>query len=136
MTGKQHDMDMAGLEPKLPGLDHQDRNLEADSVLSTNQPRPRREDARARTAFDVKEAQRQLPGWSDDDLRLIPLLPAGNPLEPGATFVDLRDPARREFKATGEMRVPDGGLYVPRSEVPDQLWNRLKGVRTPESPRV
>jgi hypothetical protein len=85
-----------------------------------------------RTAFDVQEAHRQLVDWSDDDLKQVPLLPAGARLEQGATYVDLRDPARREFAATGEMQVPLDGLYVPRSEVDDRTWNRLLGIRTPE----
>jgi hypothetical protein len=86
----------------------------------------------ARTANDVQEAHRQLVDWSDDDLKHVPLLPAGARLEQGATYVDLRDPARREFAATGEMQVPIDGLYVPRSEVDDRTWNRLLGIRTPE----
>jgi hypothetical protein len=46
--------------------------------------------------------------------------------------VDLRDPARREFTATGDMRVPTDGLYVPKSEVDERTWHRMLGVRTPE----
>jgi hypothetical protein len=86
----------------------------------------------SRTAYDVQEAHRQLVDWSDDDLKQVPLLPAGARLEQAATYVDLRDPARREFAATGEMQVPIDGLYVPRTEVDDRTWNRLLGVRTPE----
>jgi hypothetical protein len=96
-------------------------------------PEPRQPETEpARTAYDVQEAHRQLVDWSDDDLKQVPLLPAGARLEQGATYVDLRDPARREFAATGEMQVPSDGLYVPRSEVDERTWNRLLGVRTPE----
>lgn len=84
-----------------------------------------------RTANDEKEAHRQLVDWTEDELKQVPLLPVGAPLEPGATYVDLRDPARRAFAATGEMHVPSDGLYVPRSEVDERTWHRLLGVRAP-----
>ncbi len=85
-----------------------------------------------RTANDEKEAHRQLVDWTEDELKQVPLLPVGARLEPGATYVDLRDPARCAFTATGEMQVPLDGLYVPRSEVDERTWNRLLGVRIPE----
>ena len=74
----------------------------------------------------------RLVGWSDDELRQIPLLPVGTRLEAGAIYVDLREPARREFTATADMQVPTDGLYVPRSEVDHRAWNRLLGIRTAE----
>jgi hypothetical protein len=86
----------------------------------------------ARTAYDVKEAHRQLVDWTDDELKQVPLLPVGTRLEQGATYVDLREPARREFTATGDMVVPADGLYVPKSEVDLRTWHRLLGIRTPE----
>jgi hypothetical protein len=86
----------------------------------------------SRSAYDVKEARHQLVGWSDDELRQIPLLPVGTRLEAGAIYVDLREPARREFTATADMQVPTDGLYVPRSEVDHRAWNRLLGIRTAE----
>jgi hypothetical protein len=100
---------------------------------TTQGPEPRQPDMEpGRTAYDVQEAHRQLVDWSDEDLRQVPLLPAGARLDQGAMYVDLRDPARREFAATGEMQVPIDGLYVPRTEVDDRTWNRLLGNRTPE----
>jgi hypothetical protein len=86
----------------------------------------------ARTAYDVKEAHRQLVDWTEDELKQVPLLPSGARLEQGATYVDLRDPARREFTATGEMQVPPDGLYVPQSQVDRRTWFRLLGLRTAE----
>jgi hypothetical protein len=35
--------------------------------------RPRSETENSRTAYDVKEAHRQLVDWSDDDLKQVPL---------------------------------------------------------------
>ena len=85
-----------------------------------------------RSAYDVREAQRQLVGWTEDELKQVPLLPVGTRLEEGATYVDLREPARREFAATGEMQVPSDGLYVPKSAVDHRTWVRLLGLRTAE----
>ncbi len=83
-----------------------------------------------RTAHDVEEAHRQLVGWTEDELKQVPLMPIGARLDEGATYVDLRDPARREFAASAEMQVPPDGLYVPRSAVDHRIWVRLLGLRT------
>ena len=53
------------------------------------------------------------------------MLPEGSRLEQGATYVDLRDDARREFQATGGMTAEPGRLVVPKADVGYQLWNRL-----------
>ena len=86
----------------------------------------------ARTAFDVKGAHRRLRELSDDQLRQIPILPQGSPLEQGATYIDLRDLDRGEFTATGPVKAGRDHWYVPKSEVGYQLWNRLIGVDNPE----
>lgn len=104
----------------------------ADQGIDSTRPDPRPEGNGPRTAFDVKEAHRQLVDWSEDELKQVPLLPTGARLDPGATYVDLREPARREFIATGEMQVPPDGLYVPKSQVDHRTWIRLLGVRTAE----
>jgi len=86
----------------------------------------------ARTAFDLKDAHRRLQAFSDDELKQIPILAPGTRLEQGATYVDLRDPERGEFKALGNMEADRTTWYVPKSEVDYQLWNRLIGVDNPE----
>jgi hypothetical protein len=82
-------------------------------------------------AYDLKEAQRLLRDWSDDDLKGLPVMPEGSRLEQGATYVDLHDPDRREFTATGGMLAGPTNLYVPKSDVDYVLWNRLIGVDEP-----
>jgi hypothetical protein len=84
------------------------------------------------TAYDFKELHQQLASFSSDDLKQIPLMPAGSRLKQGATYIDLRDPQRREFTATNAMITGPNDLYVPKSEVDYQLWNRLIGVANPE----
>lgn len=86
----------------------------------------------ARTAYDLKDAHRLLEGITDDGLKQIPVLPLGARLEQGATYIDLQDPQRREFTATGDMAAGPDNWYVPKDGVDYELWNRLIGVRNPE----
>src|SRR5262245_10284226 len=116
-------------EPQGPEPYHHERNPEAAGPnVARIGPHP--EKHHSLTAYDVKEAHRQLVDWTDEELKQVPLMPVGARLEPGATYVDLREPARREFTATGDMHVPSDGLYVPKSEVDFRTWNRLLGIRT------
>jgi hypothetical protein len=85
-----------------------------------------------RTAYDIKAAHRALSGIADDDLRRIPIMPRGSRLEQGATYLDLRDPEGGEFTATGDQTAEGGHWYVPKTDVPYQIWNQLIGGRNPE----
>src|SRR2546430_1403769 len=68
-------------------------NAMAGQNVGLDNPHP---EQTARTAYDVKEAHRQLEGITDDALKQIPVLGPGARLEQGATYIDLRDPRRRE----------------------------------------
>jgi hypothetical protein len=82
----------------------------------------------AATAYEIKEIHRQFHGFTDDELKRIPVLPRGSRLEQGATYVDLQDPKLREIKATGNMEAGPNNWYVPKSDVDYQLRNRLIGI--------
>jgi hypothetical protein len=131
MTDKLHDPKTQGPEHKHPDPYQQDLNPEAAAGQDFGLIGPHPEKEHPRTAYDVKEAHRQLEGFTDDSLKRIPILPAGSRLEQGATYLDLRDPSRREFTAIGAMRAGTDNLYVPKSEVDYQLWNLLRGVTDP-----
>ena len=92
---------------------------------------PHPEKNNPRTAYDVQEAHRLLSDFNDDQLKRIPVLPAGSRLEQDATYIDLADPERREFTATSGMEAAPQSLLVPKSEVDYQLWNCLRGVTDP-----
>jgi len=86
----------------------------------------------SRTAYDLKDAHRMLEGLTDDALKQIPVLWPGARLEQGGVYVDLRDPDRREFKATGNMSADDDHWFVPKHGVDYELWNRLIGIDNPD----
>jgi hypothetical protein len=85
-----------------------------------------------RSAYDLKDVHRLLEGITDDGLKQIPVLAEGARLEQGATYIDLRDPQRREFKATGDMLAGRDHWYVPKDAVDYELWNRLIGIQDPD----
>jgi hypothetical protein len=99
----------------------QNRGLSGEESL-TNAP----------TAYEVKGVHQQFHGFTDEELKRIPIVPAGTRLQQGAVYVSLQDPMLREIKATGDMQAGPNDWYVPKSEVDYQLWNRLIGIDNPE----
>jgi hypothetical protein len=83
----------------------------------------------ARTAKDVKAVHQRFSEWLDSDLDQVPIMPAGARLEQGATYIDLNDQRPSEIVATGGMEAGADNLYVPKTDVPYQIWNRLLGER-------
>jgi len=116
---------------KHPPEYQRDLNPEAAAGINYGLVGPHPEKDNPRTAYEVKEVHRRLAEFTDDQLKQIPILPAGSRLEQDATYLDLADPDRKEFKATSGMRAEPESLLVPKSEVDYQLWNRLRGVTDP-----
>jgi hypothetical protein len=79
----------------------------------------------------VKEAHRRLDNFTDDQLKQIPVLPAGSRVEQDATYIDLATSNHEEFKATSDRAAGPNSLVVPKSEVDFQSWNRLRGRDRP-----
>lgn len=119
-----------------PGTQHPDEwqdDLNPNAQAGQNNERSDAESIKeAATAYEIKEIHRQFHGFSDDELKRIPLLPRGSRLEQGAVYVDLHDPQLREIKGMGNMKAGEYNWYVPKSEVDYQLWNRLIGITNPE----
>ena len=119
-----------------PGEQHPEqwrRDLNPDAMAGANHGRtgPHPEED-ARTAYDQKDLHRALNRFRDDELKQIPVLPAGARLEQGATYIDLAGDEPREFTATGGMQAERGRCLVLKSSVDYTLWNRLIGVDNPE----
>jgi hypothetical protein len=107
------------------------RDLNPDPQAGQNRGFARERIDEAATAYEVKDAHRKLSELSDDELRRIPILPAGERLQQGAVYINLREQQCREFKARGDQEAGPDDLIVPKSEVDYVIWNRLIGVDTP-----
>ncbi|GAB4375443.1 MAG: hypothetical protein Kow00121_21210 [Elainellaceae cyanobacterium] len=125
--------------PQTPGRpydqtqDQWQQDLNPDAGAGQNVgPRAEQPGRFDRTAYDIKELHDRLDDYSSDELRQIPVLKPGTRLEQGATYVNLNDPNRQEFKAMGNMEADQNDLVVPKSEVGYMIWNRLIGVQNPE----
>lgn len=115
--------------------DEWEQDLHPNPMAGRNQglegPHPEKDDVP--NAYEIKELHNSiLEGYTDDELKQIPVLPTGTRLEQGAKYIDLIDPERQEFTAMGGMEAGSDNKYVPKTEVDYQLWNRLKGVQNPE----
>ncbi len=84
-----------------------------------------------RTAYDVKSVHRTLRDWPDDELKEIPVLAEGTPLQQGGTYLNLREPERGEITAMGGMRAGAADAFVAKDAVPYPTWNRLRGIDDP-----
>lgn len=84
------------------------------------------------TAYEITSLCRRLWGFSHAELKQIPILPAGCCLEQGAIYLDLTEHPARAFTASVEMEARADRFYVPKSQIPDRLWNRLLGRRQPD----
>jgi hypothetical protein len=80
---------------------------------------------RTRPASEIKGATRALQQFTRDELRQIPTIEPGSHLRHEAVYIDLADPARGEFRATGDAVAGEENVYVPKHDTPYELWNRL-----------
>lgn len=119
----------------LPGDQHPEQwraDLNPNALAGQNAgPAAAQEEKEAATAYDLKEVHRRLQDLSDDELKQIPVLSRGSRLHQGATYLDLKEPDRGPFTATGNMEAGRQNWYVPKSELDYELWNRLIGVDDP-----
>jgi hypothetical protein len=76
-----------------------------------------------RTAYDVKAVHRALEGFTDDELKQIPIIDSGTRLRQGATYLDLE--RREAITATGEMTASPAQKLVPKEGVHFDTWNKL-----------
>ncbi|MFZ5890729.1 MAG: hypothetical protein ACOY0T_06725 [Myxococcota bacterium] len=80
-----------------------------------------------RPASTLKTLPQKLPEFSYEELEQIPVVVPGSRLKARAVYVDLHDPNRREFTAGDNHLSSDGHAFIPKAEVPYELWNRLVG---------
>ena len=90
-------------------------------MIDTLSESPHLDKDHPRTANDEKEAHRQLVDWTDDDLKQVPLLPAGARLEPARRTSTCatrrgarsRPPARCRSRATACMSPAPRSMNGP-----------------------
>ncbi len=78
-----------------------------------------------RSALDVRSSHRVLHDAPDAELSAIPLLAEGQRLRRYAEYLDLHDPARANFLASGDEVVRPGQDVIARSSVPKEIWEEL-----------
>jgi hypothetical protein len=88
-------------------------------------------EVQVQTAYDVKEIHRSLSGFTDDDLKQIPIVPEGTHLDQGGTYIDLAEERPSEVKVNAGVVARAGNYYVPKNRVPYTIWNRLIGEAKP-----
>jgi hypothetical protein len=102
------------------------RDLDPDFLAGQNYGLDgERDEEGAATAYDYKDIQDLLPGWSPAELKQLIIVPEGTRLQQGATYFDLRHPDRGEFKARGDMSPPADSRLVPKDRTGYDLWNKL-----------
>ena len=94
-------------------------------VLMSDDATSARPDIERRTAKDVRAEHRVLLSFSDADLGAMPLVPETTRLVRGGWYLDLHDPARADFIASGDEAVEPGQHVIARKEVPGELWEEL-----------
>lgn len=110
-----------------------ERDLNPNAMKGQNIGVPEaRPENNARTAYDLKPAHRRFNDYTDDTLRSISVLPEGERLQQGATYIDLKEERPQEFVATGDMEAGPDNWYVNKREVHYEIWNRLIGIDNPE----
>jgi hypothetical protein len=83
------------------------------------------------TAFHLRKRGAELRGIDDEELKQVPLVPAGTRLQQGATYADLNRQPAQEFTARGDMTARPGDAYAAKDRVPYEIWNRLIGEEKP-----
>jgi hypothetical protein len=95
-------------------------------VLMTDDTVNARADIERRTAKDARADHRVLLSFSDADLAAMPLVPEATRLARGGWYLDLHNPAKADFPATGDETVEPGQHVVARREVSSELWEELR----------
>ena len=92
-------------------------------------------EALLRSATPPYEYDLRLPTGTGEkvlaELRQIPMVRPGTRLQPGATYLDLRDPQGEAFTASADMSVEDDDWYVAEATLPRRLWVRLLALVDP-----
>lgn len=73
------------------------------------------------------EPQRSTKLTLEGETRL-PVLRAGEELDPGSIYLDLRNPAQGPFRALEGQTAGEGNAYIAQGELAAEFWNQLVRV--------
>lgn len=82
---------------------------------------------RRETADKLKERFEWLQAFSDDELREISYCTTGEPTRGDEVYFDISNPERGVIQGEPGGQIPEGSCYVPKSEIPQRLWDKLTG---------
>ena len=95
-------------------------------VLISEDPASSRPDIERHSARDVRTEHRVLLSFADADLSKMLLVPEGTRLTRGGWYMDLHNPAKADFPATGDEMVEPGQHMLARKEISADLWEELR----------
>lgn len=82
-------------------------------------------------ASGIKELYSKLADLTNDELDALVIVPAGERLEQGAKYIDLRHLEQGELVGMADMVSEGDHYYVPKKHTDYVLWNRLNQVSNP-----
>ncbi len=82
---------------------------------------------RRETADKLKHRFDWLQSFSDDELREITYCTGGETMSGEEVYFDISHPEQGVIQGEPGQRIPDDSCYVPKSEVKQDLWNKLVG---------
>ena len=80
---------------------------------------------RRETADKLKERFDWLQSFSDEELREISYCAAEEVMKGNELYFDISQPERGIIQGQEGQPIPEGSCYVPKSEVPSRLWDKL-----------
>jgi hypothetical protein len=107
-------------------------DLEPNRLLGQNIGTNPLEQPGVTRASELKDVVSLLDDFDQDELTQILVVTEHTRLQQGATYLDLKDPARVPFTAMGGEVVGPDRYLVPKAHVPYQYWNRLLGHESPQ----
>ncbi len=88
---------------------------------------PGRPTIRRQTADKLKERYEWLQSFSDDELREISYCRTGEPMNGEEIYFDISHPELGVIRGESGALIPEDSCYVPKSEIPQHLWDKLVG---------
>jgi len=80
---------------------------------------------REQTAEKLKERFEWLQSFTDDELREITYCIEGQPMKGDEQYFDISHPEQGVISGIEGQGIPEGSCYVPQSEIPRRLWEKL-----------